>query len=428
MTSAGIDWQREKWKSGFGSKFIRQGEKNAVKYADEIVVLSKGVQDYFKDTYGRETRFIPNGVNRPEIQSAKLITEKFDLTKDSYILFLGRLVPEKGLRYLIEAFKAVKTNKKLVIAGGSSDTDSFMKELQESAKSDNRIIFTGFVQGQLLDELYSNAYIYTLPSDLEGMPLSLLEAMSYGNCCLVSDIPECVEVVEDKALVFKKSDTEDLRTTLQKACEHPEHVAELKQTAADFICQKYNWDNVVEETVKLYRSESRNTVAKVLKKAAEINLSWPLDFDMTDSALEELMFPKDKSATNKRMPNFDYIRKELLRNGVNKKLLWVEYCEECRMSSEEPLMYSQFCYYIQKDEEKRRATIHKRRKKSSTIFCSQFRESEWYQQICDGESTLADAIMDRISYDSYKIDIESVDPAKDLSMREVYGLDPAMAK
>ena len=80
---------------------------------------------------------------------------------------------------------------------------------------------------------------------------------------------------------------------------------------------------------------SRNTVAKVLKKAAEINLSWPLDFDMTDSALEELMFPKDKSATNKRMPNFDYIRKELLRNGVNKKLLWVEYCEECRMSSEE---------------------------------------------------------------------------------------------
>ena len=72
--------------------------------------------------------------------------------------------------------------------------------------------------------------------------------------------------------------------------------------------------------------------------------------------------------------------------------------------------------------------IHKRRKKSSTIFCSQFRESEWYQQICDGERTFADAIMDRISYDSYKIDIESVDPSKDLSMREVYGLDPAMAK
>ena len=253
VTIHGIDWQREKWKSGFGSKFIRQGEKNAVKYADEIIVLSKGVQDYFRDTYGRETHFVPNGVNRPETREAGLITEKFGLTKDSYILFLGRLVPEKGIRYLVEAFKDVKTDKKLVIAGGSSDTDSFMKELKELAKGDDRILFTGFVQGAMLDELYSNAYIYTLPSDLEGMPLSLLEAMSYGNCCLVSDIPECTEVVEDKALIFKKSDVEDLREKLQEACDHPEMVMKMKNQAADFICEKYNWDEVVKETMKLYR-------------------------------------------------------------------------------------------------------------------------------------------------------------------------------
>ena len=139
VTIHGIDWQREKWKSGFASKFIRYGEKNAVKYADEIIVLSKGVQNYFKNTYGRETRFIPNGVNRPEIREAELVTEKFGLTKDSYILFLGRLVPEKGIRYLIEAFKNVKTNKKLVIAGGSSDTDSFTKELKNLAKGDDTV-------------------------------------------------------------------------------------------------------------------------------------------------------------------------------------------------------------------------------------------------------------------------------------------------
>ena len=252
-TIHGLDWDREKWRGSIASKFIRGGEKNAVKYADEIIVLSKGVQDYFKETYGRETHFIPNGVNRPEVREANLITDKFGLKKDSYILFLGRLVPEKGIRYLVEAFKNVKTDKKLVIAGGSSDTDSFMAELKELAKGDDRILFTGFVQGAMLDELYSNAYIYTLPSDLEGMPLSLLEAMSYGNCCLVSDIPECAEVVEDKALIFKKADVQDLQEKLQDACDHPKKVDAHKEQAADFICKKYNWDEVTKETMKLYR-------------------------------------------------------------------------------------------------------------------------------------------------------------------------------
>lgn len=260
VTIHGLDWQREKWKSGFGAKFIRQGEKNAVRYADEIIVLSKGVQDYFKNTYGRATFFIPNGVNRPETQEAHLITKKLGLTKDSYILFLGRLVPEKGIRYLIEAFKNVKTEKKLVISGGSSDTDSFMKELKDLARDDDRIIFTGFVQGQMLDELYSNAYIYTLPSDLEGMPLSLLEAMSYGNCCLVSDIAECTEVVENKAIIFRKSNVNDLKEKLQDACDHPEDVMKFKQCAADFICKKYNWDDIVAKTLKLYGDNTDESV------------------------------------------------------------------------------------------------------------------------------------------------------------------------
>ena len=166
-------------------------------------------------------------------------------------------MPEKGIRYLIEAFKNVKTDKKLVIAGGSSDTDSFMEELKELAKGDNRILFTGFVQGRMLDELYSNAYVYTLPSDLEGMPLSLLEAMSYGDCCLVSDIPECTEVVEDMALIFRKSDVEELRGKMQEACDHPEMVMKMKKQASDFICEKYNWDDVVEKTMKLYRRNDR---------------------------------------------------------------------------------------------------------------------------------------------------------------------------
>lgn len=106
--------------------------------------------------------------------------------------------------------------------------------------------------------------------------------------------------------------------------------------------------NFSERNIALSSSVSRNTVSKICKKAEELNLHWPLDESMTDDALENIMFPKDKSATNKRMPDYAYIRKELLRNGVSKKLLWSEYCEDCRMAGEEPLMYSQFCWEGQK--------------------------------------------------------------------------------
>lgn len=253
VTVHGLDWNREKWRSGFASKFIRQGERNAVRWADEIIVLSQAVQDYFRDTYGRRTVLIPNGVNRPKKISADQICSSFGLEGQDYILFLGRLVPEKGLRYLIEAFRQVKTDKKLVIAGGSSDTDSFAHEIRAMAQGDDRILFTGFVQGQLLEELYSNAYVYTLPSDLEGMPLSLLEAMSYGNCCLVSDIPECADVVEENGVLFRRSDVQDLREKLQFLCDNKAAVEDCKEQAADFVCGKYSWDSVVEQTLELYR-------------------------------------------------------------------------------------------------------------------------------------------------------------------------------
>lgn len=251
-TIHGLDHQRAKW-GKLASTYIMLGEKCAAKFADEIIVLSGGVQKYFKDTYNRETKFIPNGVNRPEIRDVDLIRDKFGLEKDSYILFLGRLVPEKGIQYLIEAFKEVHTDKKLVIAGGSSDTDEFANELKEMASGDERIIFTGFVQGQLLDELYSNAYFYTLPSDLEGMPLSLLEAMSYGNCCLVSDIEECASVVEDRAVTFRKSDVADLKNKLQMLCDNTKLIFDYKEQAADFIFSKYDWDIVTEKTIELYQ-------------------------------------------------------------------------------------------------------------------------------------------------------------------------------
>ncbi len=251
-TIHGLDYQRAKW-GRFASAYIMAGEKCAVKYADEIIVLSRGVQEYFRETYGRETKFIPNGVTKPLIRKADLIQRKFGLTKDGYILYLGRLVPEKGIQYLIEAYRKTDTEKRLVIAGGSSDTESYMAELKKAADGDDRILFTGFVQGELLDELYSNAYVYVLPSDLEGMPLSLLEAMSYGNCCLVSDISELTEVVEDRAVMFRKGDVADLRDKLQRLCSDEDMVRRYQNEAAGFVCGKYNWDDVVRRTLELYQ-------------------------------------------------------------------------------------------------------------------------------------------------------------------------------
>lgn len=251
-TIHGLDWQRAKW-GGFATKYIKYGEKVAVKYADEIIVLSKNVQDYFKKEYNRDTKFIPNGVSKPDILKPNIIKKKYKLEKDSYILFLGRIVPEKGLHYLIDAYKKIKTEKKLVIAGGASDTDSYFNELKDKAKGNDKIIFTGFVQGKELDELYSNAYIYCLPSDLEGMPLSLLEAMSYGNCCLTSDIPECATVLEDKGVTFKKSDLEDLKTKLEELLKKQKIVEKYKKESQYYILERYNWDDVVDKTLKLYR-------------------------------------------------------------------------------------------------------------------------------------------------------------------------------
>ena len=251
-TIHGLDHQRAKW-GKFASKYILFGEKCAARFADEVIVLSESVQSYFKDTYGRETVFIPNGVSPAEKKDAAEITEKFGLSQNSYVLYLGRLVPEKGIRYLIESYKSVKTDKKLVIAGGSSDTAEFEAELKSLAAEDERIIFTGFVQGRMLEELYSNAYLYVLPSDLEGMPLSLMEAMSYGNCCLTSDIPECSQVTGEKGFTFRKSDTEDLKNKLQFLCDNSDKVNMFKETSAEYICKKYSWDDVVNRTLALYR-------------------------------------------------------------------------------------------------------------------------------------------------------------------------------
>ena len=252
VTVHGLDHKRAKWQA-LAKNVILRGERQAVRHADAIIVLSRDMQQYFRETYGRDTIFIPNGIECPTRRKADVITARYGLRKNDYILFLGRIVPEKGLHYALEAFRNVKTKKRFVIAGAASDTQEYLREMTEKGARDDRVIFTGFIEGEMLAELYSNAYLYVLPSDLEGMPLSLLEAMSYGNCCLVSDIPECTEVVGNHAVTFRRADIADLSNRMQELIDDEKRVRQYREQASAYICDKYRWDDVVNQTLAIYR-------------------------------------------------------------------------------------------------------------------------------------------------------------------------------
>lgn len=256
-TVHGLDWQREKWKRGPASKYIKTGEKVMAKYADKIIVLSESARTYFKDTYKRDTVLIPNGIDRPKHTAADKITKLFGLKKDEYICVVSRLTPEKGIHYLINAQNSVKPDKKLVIAGDTGDSDSadsYTALLRKKAKDNPNIIFTGFISGDVLREIYSNTYAVCLPSDIEGMSLSLLEALAYGNALLCSDIPENTSVAKNHALYFKKSDTNDLAKKLKLLCSDSDFAKKLKKGADDFILSKYSRKDVALSHFKLYKS------------------------------------------------------------------------------------------------------------------------------------------------------------------------------
>ncbi len=247
----GIDSQRDKW-GGFASRYLEFGERMAATKADVCLVLSKNMKQYIKDKYNAESILFANGIDEPKKKKAQIIREKFSLEKDEYLLSLGRIVPEKGIHYLIKAFKKCKTSKKLVIAGGAEANKEYYNSLVKLAEDDSRIIFSGYVYGDTISELYSNAYIFLLPSNLEGMANALLEAMSYGNCCLISDIPENTEVVGKYAEWFEKGNVKDLQLKLQYLLDNESVVNEYKDKAASYILSRYDWDKVIDQMLEVY--------------------------------------------------------------------------------------------------------------------------------------------------------------------------------
>lgn len=259
-TIHGLDWQRDKW-GGFAMKYLLFGEKMAAKYADRVIVLSSAMQKYFKDTYNRDTDFIPNGTDPMKIEKPEIIKEKYGLNGEDYILFLARLTVEKGLDYLIDAYKQIDTDKKLIIAGGLEPEIEYISHMKEKVNGNENIKMIGYVSGKELAELFSNCYLYVLPSDIEGMPMSLLEAVGYNAKVLVSDIPENVDFLHGYGNSFKKSDIEDLKEKLQFCIDNPNlsdrdfkenESAESVQKKRGELLEMYSWENIINQTLSLY--------------------------------------------------------------------------------------------------------------------------------------------------------------------------------
>ncbi len=248
----GLEWKRDKW--GFiGKTFFRLSDYSVVYFPNKATVVSKVQKQYYEDKFAREVVYIPNGVEPVEKQSARWILEQ-GLLPDRYVLFAARLVDEKGAHFLIEAFRRLDTEMKLVIAGDAAHMEKYKSRLRDLAGNDPRIIFPGFVTGRPMQELFSNAYLFCLPSTLEGLPVALLDAMNYGNCCLSSDIPENLEALESHGYTFRNRDVEDLYSVLKDLIGNPEKVMEKKQAALEHVRKNYSWDRVTDQMEELYNS------------------------------------------------------------------------------------------------------------------------------------------------------------------------------
>lgn len=252
-TNHGLDWNRGKW-GGFASKYLKFGEKMSVKHSDALIVLSEAIKKYFKYTYNKDTVLIRNGININDRLELNIAHDKFDISANKYYLAVGRMVPEKGFHYLISAYSKLNTDIKLVIAGALNKSEYCM-ELIEQAKDNNNIIFTDFIDGDIKRELFSNCYAYIIPSDLEGMSISLLEALGYGCCVIASDIPENNNIYDRQILFFAKGNIDALYNLLKTA--RPLSEAD-KKSQIEFIKTYYNWNHIVDETIYIYRKVMDN--------------------------------------------------------------------------------------------------------------------------------------------------------------------------
>jgi glycosyltransferase involved in cell wall biosynthesis len=256
-TVHGLDWARAKW--GRAAKaVIKSGDWMAGHTASALISVSKKLKTYYENKYNTEVFWVPIGFSEPKMLEVNEINKKFGLEPFKYILFLNRIVPEKGAHFLIEAFKKIRRDDfKLVIAGSMFQGDSYINSIREQAKDDPRIIFTDYVTRDEVHELYANAYLFVLPSELEGMPAVLLESLSHKCPVVVSDIEENLDVIQRNGDTFGFStvtgDVDDIEKKLRSLMDDPELVNGMRGPGYDFVCREYSWDKAVNMTYDIYK-------------------------------------------------------------------------------------------------------------------------------------------------------------------------------
>ncbi len=256
VSCQGLDWHRNKW-GHWPRRIIRLGERTSVRYAHRLIVVSEALQAYFQDTYGRETVYIPNApAAYADSDPTFAYAQSLGLAPGKYMIFVGRLVPEKRPELLIRAFHRLNPSGwKLVLVGGSSDTLNFYRQLQQWSSYNANIILTGELRGSRLAELVRGAGLFVLPSDVEGLPLAMLEAMLEGIPIVASDIPPHCQLLEGgQGVLFQKDNLSSLIEALNWAIQCPSQMQVMAARARQHVLQYYTWDQITTDTLSLYAS------------------------------------------------------------------------------------------------------------------------------------------------------------------------------
>ena len=248
VTLHGQDWRRPKWGS-LASAALRAGEWSALSLPHATISVSETLAEKLSKQYGGEVTFVPNGVTVEDHDDPSILPEH-GIEPGRYVLFASRLVPEKGVHYLLEAWRGNGLGMPLVLAGDSSFSKTYVEQMK--AQADHHSVFTGYVYGPRLAALFRNAALFVLPSDLEGMPIVLLEALGYGTPVLASDIPPNLEVLGGFGRTFRAGDVADLRAKLHEAVRDLEAMRVQAAEASRIIRNSYTWDDITERTLDVY--------------------------------------------------------------------------------------------------------------------------------------------------------------------------------